>query len=157
MDALSIIHHKLNHTSTVTSRLSSSDPNLQNVPRGDTSNVKKMFTSRFGEVGRMAEIDYSQLEVVVQGVLSRDKQLMEDLNNKVDFHCKRLAAKLGEDYDSVWNKCHKEEDATYKAMRTNAKIFSFQRAYGAGAETIATETGMARSEAEELIAAEERL
>lgn len=152
-----VIHHKINHTSTVTSRLSSSDPNLQNIPRGDKSNVKKMFRSRLGKDGRMVEIDYSQLEVVVQGVLSRDPQLMRDLNNRVDFHCKRLAAKLGEEYDYVWDMCHKVEDATYKAGRTNAKVFSFQRAYGAGAETIATETGMPRSEVDELIKAEERL
>jgi len=152
-----IINHKLNHTSTVTSRLSSSDPNLQNVPRGDTSNVKKMFVSRFGEDGKMAEIDYSQLEVVVQGVLSRDPQLMADLNNKVDFHCKRLAAKLGEDYEHVWKMCHEVEDTEYKKGRTNAKIFSFQRAYGAGADTISNETGMPRSEVDELIAAEEKL
>lgn len=153
----SIIHHKLNHTNTVTSRLSSSDPNLQNVPRGDTSNVKKMFRSRFGADGRMAEIDYSQLEVVIQGVLSRDTQLMEDLNNRIDFHCKRLAAKLHEDYDHVWKMCHEVEDHEYKKGRTNAKVFSFQRAYGAGADTIANDTGMPRSEVDALIEAEERL
>lgn len=163
VDDEGILHHKLNHTSTVTGRLSSSDPNLQNVPRADEddsgkakSNVKRMFRSRF-ENGSMAEIDYSQLEVVVQGVLSRDKQLMEDLNNRVDFHCKRLSAKLHEDYDFVWNKCHTEKDSEYKKGRTNAKVFSFQRAYGAGADTIATDTGMPRSEVDALIEAEERL
>tara|TARA_R110002096_G_scaffold110795_4_gene241969 strand:+ start:202 stop:2514 length:2313 start_codon:yes stop_codon:yes gene_type:complete len=157
VDSSGIIHHKLNHTSTVTSRLSSSDPNLQNVPRGDTSNVKKMFRSRFKSGGKMAEIDYSQLEVVVQGVLSQDPNLCKDLNDKVDFHCKRLAAKLGEDYQHVWDMCHKVEDPTYKKGRTGAKIFSFQRAYGAGAETIANETGMPRSEVDALIAAEEQM
>ncbi len=157
VDDAGIIHHKLNHTSTVTSRLSSSDPNLQNVPRGDTSNVKKMFKSRFGDAGRMAEIDYSQLEVVVQGVLSEDKQLCQDLRDKVDFHCKRLSAKLNEDYQHVWDMCHKVEDPIYKKGRTGAKIFSFQRAYGAGASTIANSTGMPQSEVDELIAAEERL
>ena len=157
VDDHGIIHHKLNHTSTVTSRLSSSDPNLQNVPRGDTSNVKKMFRSRFGENGRMVEIDYSQLEVVVQGVLSNDPNLCQDLRDRVDFHCKRLAAKLNEDYEHVWKMCHEVEDAEYKKGRTGAKIFSFQRAYGAGADTIATETGMPRSEIDALIEAEERL
>ncbi len=157
VDSIGIIHHKLNHTSTVTSRLSSSDPNLQNVPRGDTSNVKKMFRSRFGETGRMAEIDYSQLEVVVQGVLTQDPNLCQDLRDRVDFHCKRLSAKLGEDYQHVWDMCHKVEDPTYKKGRTGAKIFSFQRAYGAGADTIANETGMPRSEIDALIEAEERL
>lgn len=186
-----IIHHKLNHTSTVTSRLSSSDPNLQNVPRGNTSNVKRTFTSRFGKDGRMAEIDYSQLEVVIQGVLSGDENLCRDLRNRVDFHCKRLAAKLGEEYEFVWDYCHVSKDtvelgafekwfaqigndsdtfklatgtvlergkiAFYKIGRTGAKIFSFQRAYGAGADTIANETGMPRSEVDALIAAEEKL
>ena len=156
VDDSSIIHHKLNHTSTVTSRLSSSDPNLQNIPRGDTSNVKKMFKSRF-ENGSMCEIDYSQLEVVVQGVLSGDPNLCLDLNNRVDFHCKRLAAKLGEDYDHVWKMCHEVEDSEYKKGRTNAKVFSFQRAYGAGADTIASETGMPREEVDELIEAERKL
>lgn len=190
VDSSGIIHHKLNHTSTVTSRLSSSDPNLQNVPRGDTSNVKKMFRSRFGAAGRMAEIDYSQLEVVVQGVLSKDPNLCQDLRDRVDFHCKRLAAKLNEPYDHVWTYCHISKDeavldkfdkwikaggadddtfdtgkqvlvrsqiAYYKKGRTGAKIFSFQRAYGAGADTIASETGMPRSEVDALIEAEERL
>ena len=153
----SIIHHALNHTSTVTGRMSSSNPNLQNIPRGDTSNVKKMFTSRFGEDGRMAEIDYSQLEVVIQGMLTKDKQLCEDLNNRVDFHCKRLAAKLNEDYEHVLHKCKVEEDAEYGAMRTGAKGFSFQRAYGAGVATIVEATGMSKADVEALIAAEQRL
>jgi DNA polymerase I-like protein with 3'-5' exonuclease and polymerase domains len=151
-----IIHHKLNHTSTVTSRMSSSDPNLQNIPRGDTSSVKKMFRSRF-ENGRMAEIDYSQLEVVVQGVLSGDPQLVKDLNDQVDFHCKRLSAKLGEDYSHVWKMCHEVEDPTYESGRTKAKQFSFQRAYGAGAPAIAASTGMSVEEVKELIQAEESL
>jgi DNA polymerase-1 len=153
----SIIHHQLNHTSTVTGRMSSSNPNLQNIPRGSTSNVKKMFTSRFGDEGRMAEIDYSQLEVVIQGMLTKDKQLCEDLNNKVDFHCKRLAMKLGEPYEEVLELCKVLEDAKYVAMRTGAKSFSFQRAYGAGVAAIMQSTGMSKADVEALIQAEESL
>ena len=149
-----IIHHKLNHTSTVTSRLSSSDPNLQNIPRGSTSNVKQMFTSRFVD-GYMAEIDYSQLEVVIQGVLSQDINLCNDLRNRVDFHCKRLAKKRGEPYEDVIRKAKVEEIPEYVEGRTLAKVFSFQRAYGAGAATIAEDTGMPKSEIEEFIRAEE--
>jgi len=148
-----IIHHKLNHTSTVTTRLTSNDPNMQNIPRGDKSDAKAMFTSRFGEDGRMVEIDYSQLEVVVQACLTRDKQLIVDLNNGVDFHCKRLSAKLGEDYASV--KAKSKTDPAYSAMRTNIKAFTFQRAYGAGATKIAASTGMSVEEVEELIRVEE--
>jgi len=153
----SIIHHQLNHTSTVTARMSSSNPNLQNIPRGDTSNVKKMFTSRFGEEGKLAEIDYSQLEVVIQGMLTGDPQLCEDLRNRVDFHCKRLSKKLDEPYEYVLRKCKVEHDATYMAGRTGAKEFSFQRAYGAGVPAIVESTGMSKNDVELLIQAEETL
>ena len=55
------LHHNLNHTMTLTGRLSSSKPNLQNLPGKDKSKVRKTFISRFGKDGRVAEIDYSQL------------------------------------------------------------------------------------------------
>tara|TARA_R110002012_G_scaffold299622_1_gene498820 strand:- start:872 stop:3178 length:2307 start_codon:yes stop_codon:yes gene_type:complete len=150
------IHHSLNHVKTVTSRLSSSDPNLQNVPRGDTSNVKKMFTSRF-EDGYMSEIDYSQLEIVVQGVLTRDPQLMQDLKDNVDFHIKRLSQKLGRPYDELWKLHHVDEDSDIGSQRTTAKYFSFQRAYGAGASAISNDLGVAKEEIEALIKAEEEM
>lgn len=161
-----IINHKLNHTNTITTRLSSSDPNLQNLTRGDQradgtwkSEVKKLFNSRWAvEGGRMVEIDYSQLEVVVQGVLTEDKQLLEDLNNRIDFHCKRVAQKQGCSYDDALLWCKDEDHPKYSVwsrLRTSAKIFSFQRAYGAGAPTIANATGMTVDEVKELIAGEE--
>ena len=153
-----IIHHMLNHTSTVTSRLSSSNPNCQNIPRSP-SRVKAMFVSRF-DGGKMAEIDYSQLEVVVQGLLSGDPQLVADLIAKVDFHCKRVAETYGITYEEALLWC-KDEDhpkyAEWNPKRTAAKIFSFQRAYGAGAATIALQTGLSKEAVEELITNEERM
>ena len=153
-----IIHHKLNHTSTVPTRLSASDPNMQNIPRQDKSEVKKMFISRFGDDGVMIEIDYSQLEVVVQGVLTGDLQLCEDLRNRVDFHCKRVAIKNHITYEEAVEWCKNEDNPDYKAgkkERTKCKIFSFQRAYGAGPALIAKSTGMTVPEVEALIAGEE--
>lgn len=160
------VHHKLNHTNTVTSRLSSSDPNLQNLTRADydadtgtyKSEVKAMFVSRF-EGGQMVEIDYSQLEVVVQGLLSKDRNLIRDLNDRVDFHCKRVALKNGVSYEFALDACKNEdhpEHAKWKKERTKCKIFSFQRAYGAGAALIAEETGMDVDEVKQLIAVEEK-
>lgn len=149
-----IIHHTLHHVKTVTSRMSASDPNMQNIPRAGTSKIKQVFTSRFGELGRMAEIDYSQLEVVIQGVLTGDAQLCEDLRNKVDFHCKRLAKKEDMDYDEVVTLCKVKEVVEWVVKRTKAKVFSFQRAYGAGVSTLVEETGMSKNEVEALIAAE---
>lgn len=151
-----IIHHSLHHVKTVTSRMSSSDPNLQNIPRGGTSQIKKVFTSRFPE-GRMSEIDYSQLEVVVQGVLSGDKQLTEDLLNKTDFHCKRLAAKLDRPYEEIWKLHHVDGCPDIGKQRTGAKNFSFQRAYGAGVDAVVESTGMSKADVEALIEAEEKL
>lgn len=155
-----MVHQKKNHTSTVTSRLSAQDPNLENLPRKDKSKIKRLFVSRFGEDGLMVEADYKQLEVVVQGVLSGDKQLCEDLRNRVDFHCKRIAIqpKYGVTYEQVLELCSNENGPDYykwKAIRTNTKIFSFQRAYGAGAVLIAASTGMTVEEVQELIKAEE--
>lgn len=157
MKGTHIIHHLLNHTSTVTSRLSSSNPNLQNIPRGDTSEVKKMFISRF-EGGMMMEVDYSQLEVVVQGLLSGDKNLCQDLRNKIDFHCKRVSAKFGCTYEEALHRCKDAtfaEHALWKTRRTKCKEFSFQRAYGAGAAAIAASTGMSIDDVKDLIEAED--
>ena len=150
-----LIHHQLHHVKTVTSRMSSSNPNLQNIPRKGTSKIKQVFTSRF-KGGKMAEIDYSQLEVVVQGVLSGDKQLLADLNNKVDFHCKRLAIKVGKTYEEVIHLCKVLEEADWVAQRTGAKNFSFQRAYGAGVAAIVESTGMSKADVEALIEGDEK-
>lgn len=155
-----IVHHGLNHTLTVTSRLSSSNPNMQNIPRGDTSRIKLLFSSRFGEDGVVLEADYSQLEVYGKGALSGDKNLKADLRAKIDFHCKRVAAKYGITYEEALRYCKDEtyEDyKTWKARRTGAKEFSFQRAYGAGAAAIAASTGMTVEDVEQLIEAEERM
>ncbi len=159
VDEKHIVHHSLNHTSTVTSRLSSNNPNMQNLPRADKSQVKRMFVSRFGADGDMVEIDYSQLEVVVQGLLSNDKNLCRDLINQVDFHCKRVALKHGIKYTDALYWCKDESYPEYKKWkkeRTKAKNFSFQRAYGAGAAEIAASTGMDLDEVKAMIEAEEK-
>ncbi len=162
-----VIHHKLNHVQTVTSRLSSSDPNLQNVPKADfdkdlgraKSVVKRMFVSRFVN-GMMIESDYSQLEVVVQGLLTGDTQMLQDINEGVDFHVKRLSVMLGEPYDEVYEKCHNEEHpeyVVYKGLRSKAKGFTFARTFGAGKASIAANTGMSEDDVQKLIDAEEEM
>lgn len=154
-----IVHHSLNHVNTVTTRLSSNNPNLQNLPRADKSRMKRMFVSRFGKDGVMGELDYSQLEVVVQGLLSGDKQLIEDLIKKIDFHCKRVAMKTGCTYEEALYRCKDEgfEDfKEWKAIRTKCKEFSFQRAYGAGAAAISGATGVPKEDIELMIRVEEQ-
>lgn len=133
-----IVHHVLNVVSTATTRLSSNRPNMQNIPRGDTSDVKRMFTSRYdnpnwlrwavgagvisqevhdecmvladaGErAGAIVEADYSALEVVTLAAFSKDENLVKALLDGIDMHCMRLAQTLGEPYESVLEKCKNE-------------------------------------------------
>ena len=127
--------------------------NMQNIPRKGNSVVKGLFCSRFSG-GKMAEIDYSQLEVIVQGWLTGDTNLRADIINGIDFHCKRLAQKKGEEYEDVLRKAKDDthqEHQQYSQERTGVKGFSFQRAYGAGAPAISEATGLPIDEVQQLI------
>lgn len=151
-----LIHHSINHTSVVTGRLSSSNPNLQNLSRGDKSKVKLMFVSRWGADGVIVQDDFSSLEVYVQANLTLCKQLIEDLKAGLDMHCLRLAAKEKMAYDEVLALCKgPNKTAEWGYKRTGTKEFSFQRAYGAGAEKIAETTGMSVEDVKALTAVEE--
>lgn len=145
-----IIHHRLNNCSTVTGRLSGSNPNMQNIPRDGTSKVKEMFSSRFGVEGRIVEVDYSALEVVALASISGDKNLLEQLLAGTDMHCYRLAGALGEPYEDVVAKCNDKshpDHKRYKQMRTDIKPKAFANQYGATAEGIAHATGCTVDEA----------
>ncbi|QPS45539.1 DNA polymerase A family protein [Burkholderia humptydooensis] len=151
----SIVHHMLNHTNTVTGRLSSSNPNLQNLSKGQKSRVKEVFESRWGEDGVIIQSDFSSLEVYVQAILTKAEKLIEDLKSGKDMHCVRLAAKEGKTYEEVFELCKIIADPEWDYKRTGAKVFSFQRAYGAGNKTIAESTGMPLEEVEALAQAED--
>jgi DNA polymerase-1 len=140
-----IIHHNLNHAITKTARLSSSKPNMQNLPGKDKSEVRKMFISRFGPEGVVVEGDYSQLEVVCKGVLSQDLVLLAALLNGVDFHCDWLAlspAGEGKTYDEVVYLCKKAHDPVWELKRKNIKPLTFGESFGAGVTKLAQDTGM---------------
>ena len=143
-DGSGIIHHRLNTCSTVTGRLSGSNPNLQNLPRDGTSRVKQMFTSRYGAGGRITEVDYSALEVVMSCVHTGDRKLLSLLQNGTDMHCYRLAFKEGKTYEEMYDLCHNADGPDYKywkQQRTDIKPPSFAAQYGATAKGIAFATG----------------
>ena len=150
-----VINHYLNHTSTVTGRMSAKSPNCQNIPRGDTANVKRMFESRHGSEGVTIEADYSQLEVVVQGYLTKDPNLIRDLLAGVDFHCKRVALKNSISYEVALDYCKVQELPEWKSERTKCKKYTFQREYGGGVALIAKFTGMSEEEVTNLGNAED--
>lgn len=157
-----LVHHSINHTSTVTGRLSGNAPNLQNIPKGNKSKAKQMFVSRYpgGDIGQS---DFSSLEVYCQAWLTKPKLLIKDLLEGLDLHCVRLAAKEAKPYEEVLKLCkgYFQDDGTFidaieewDYKRTGAKVFSFQRAYGAGVATIAKATGMSVEDVQALIDAE---
>lgn len=167
VDGEGLIHHMLNMCSTVTARLSSSNPNLQNIPKGNKSDVKTIFVSRF-EGGKIIQSDFSSLEIYVQANLTLCKQLIADLAAGLDLHVVRLAQKEHMDYDEVkklakgWKETTASGELIHHApvkewdyKRTGAKVFSFQRAYGAGVKKIAESTGMAEEEVQALADAED--
>lgn len=164
-----IVHHSINHTSTVTGRFSGSNPNLQNIPKGNKSKAKQMFVSRF-EGGSILQSDFSALEVYVQANLTKCSALIQALLKGTDMHCLRLSKKEHMDYDEVFKLCkgwrETAADGTviehaavdeWDYKRTGVKVFSFQLAYGAGAATIAKATGMDIEEVEALMLAENEL
>lgn len=83
----SIIHTVFNQTLTTTGRLSSSEPNLQNIPVRDAEgkNLRKMFISRF-DGGKLISADYNQIELRLLANFSGDGKLIEDYNNGADVH-----------------------------------------------------------------------
>lgn len=149
-----LIHHSLHMVRTVTARLSSADPNLQNLPRGDTSDVKQMFVSRF-EDGASVSSDFTSLEVYCQAYLTGDRQLIADLIAGLDMHCARLSAVEHMDYDDVLVLCKVKKDPVWTVKRTHIKTYSFQRAYGAGADKIAAFLKVAVDEVKKWITADD--
>lgn len=163
-----VIHHKINHTAVITARFSSSDPNLQNIPKGDKSDVKTVFVSRFGEyvlvdpdlgtmqfrrTGKICQSDFKSLEIYIQAILTQCRQLIEDLKAGLDMHVVRLAQKEHLEYEEVLALVA-SGDATWKKKRTGSKNYSFQRAYGAGVAKIAGTTGLTEEEVQQLVDAD---
>ena len=80
-----MVHPQFMQCVTSTGRLSSRNPNFQNMPRGNTFPVRECITSRF-KGGKILEGDYSKLEFRVAGFLASDKQVLKDVKDEVDVH-----------------------------------------------------------------------
>jgi DNA polymerase I len=150
-----IVHHNLNHTVTVTARLSSNSPNLQNLSGKGKSKVKALFKSRFGEDGLMAEADYSQLENICKAVLSGDAAYGQAIRDGKDFHCDWVylsPAGEGKTYDDIVHLCKVAKDQKWVEKRKNIKSLNFAEAYGAGISKLAAASGMSAEEVKATIA-----
>ena len=134
------IHTSFNQTVTATGRLSSSDPNLQNIPvrSEDGKDIRRAFVSRVGE--EFFSADYSQIELRIMAHLSGDKQMVEAFNSGQDIHA-ATAAKI---YKKDISEVTKEE-------RSKAKSANFGIIYGISAWGLAEGLGIDRKEAKALI------
>lgn len=80
-----MLHPHFSQTNVVTGRLSCSEPNFQNIPRGDKLPIKRIIQSRFDN-GEIIEMDFAQLEFRVAAFLSQDTQAISDILEGVDVH-----------------------------------------------------------------------
>jgi len=135
------VHTTFNQTVVSTGRLSSTDPNLQNIPvRTDIGKeIRKAFIpSNTSNV--IVSADYSQIELRVMAHISQDKNLINAFKNGLDIHSATAAV--------LFNKSLNEIDAN---MRRVAKTVNFGILYGLGSFGLSQRLGISRREASEII------
>ncbi len=134
------IHTSFNQTITATGRLSSSDPNLQNIPVRDElgREIRKAFIADKGNV--LISADYSQIELRVLAHFCRDKNMLKAFNQNLDIHAHTAALVFGVN----------EKDVTPE-MRQRAKGVNFGIIYGLQSYGLSKQIGISIGEAREFI------
>lgn len=135
------VHTSFRQAIAATGRLSSDNPNLQNIPirsqRGQE--VRKAFIAR-DENYVLISADYSQIELRIVAELSGDEKMTEAFEKKIDIHSATAAKVYGVPLEEVT-----------KEMRYKAKSVNFGIIYGQGAFGLAENIGVSRTEAKEII------
>lgn len=135
------VHTSYAQAVAVTGRLSSNNPNLQNIPiRSDRGReIRKAFIPR-GEGRVLVSADYSQIELRIVAAISGDENMCDAFKHGKDIHTATAARVFGV-----------AEDAVTKEMRYKAKSVNFGIIYGQGAFGLAENLGISRTEAKEII------
>ncbi|MCL4179933.1 MAG: DNA polymerase I [Verrucomicrobia bacterium] len=135
------IHTTYQQLAAATGRLSSQDPNLQNIPiRTEMGReIRKAFVPR-DEEHRLLSADYSQIELRIIAALSREPGLLEAFRSDLDVHVATAARVFGVGLEAVTPE-----------MRTQAKMVNYGIAYGISAFGLAQRLGIARSAAATII------
>ncbi len=134
------IHSTFHQTVTATGRLSSSDPNLQNIPVKTElgREIRKVFAAKDGFV--LVDADYSQIELRVLAHMSGDARMQEAFRENADIHTKTAAQIFGV-----------AEHMVTPEMRMRAKTINFGIIYGMGDFTLASDLKTSRKEAKNYI------
>lgn len=134
------IHSSFNQTETRTGRISSTEPNLQNIPVRTPigRELRKFFAGSDGNL--LVDADYSQIELRVLAHVAEDKAMQEDFLEGRDIHSSTAAR--------VFNI---PQELVTSEMRSKAKAVNFGIVYGIGAFSLSKDIGVSRKEADEYI------
>ena len=134
------IHSSFNQTETRTGRISSTDPNLQNIPvRTELGReMRKFFNARDGWM--LVDADYSQIELRVLADISKDENMVEAFRQNQDIHSITASQVFDMPLDYVTSQ-----------MRSKAKAVNFGIVYGIGAYSLAKDIGVSNKEAKNYI------
>ncbi len=136
-----VIHTIFNQTLTNTGRLSSSEPNMQNIPTRDEEgrNLRKIFVSKFND-GLIVSADYSQIELRLLANMADEKSMIEAYQHGVDIHTKTASEIFNVPIDKVTS-----------AMRRDAKAVNFGIIYGISDFGLSQNIKTTRNKAKEYI------
>lgn len=134
------IHTTFNQDVAATGRLSSTNPNLQNIPirTEQGRRIREAFITDGDKV--LVSADYSQFELRLAAVLANDESLINDFNGDVDIHTKTASQVYGVAMDDVT-----------KGQRRDAKVINFGVLYGMSPHGLAANTGMSFGQAKDFI------
>lgn len=134
------IHTTFNQTEARTGRISSLEPNLQNIPvrTEEGKRLREYFIAPKGRV--LCDADYSQIELRVLASIAKDKNMIEAFTSDTDIHTATAAQVFG-----------MPEDMVTPIMRSRAKAVNFGIVYGIGAFSLSKDIGVTRAEADSYI------
>lgn len=134
------IHSTLNQVETKTGRISSAEPNLQNIPvRTEVGReLRKFFIAKDGCV--LVDADYSQIELRVLAHIADDKNMLDAFNNDMDIHTITASQVFNMPVEMVT-----------PLMRSRAKAVNFGIVYGIGAFSLGKDIGVSRAQADKYI------
>lgn len=140
VDANNRLHTTFHQDVAATGRLSSTHPNLQNIPIRSRlgKKIRHAFVADDGNV--LVSADYSQFELRLAAVLANDTALIDDFNNNIDIHTKTASEVYGIPMEAVTSD-----------QRRNAKVINFGVLYGMSPHGLSAATGMSFSEAKRFI------
>jgi DNA polymerase I len=135
------VHSSFNQALTATGRLSSNNPNMQNIPirTEEGAKIREAFVPRNDEHVLLAA-DYSQIELRIIAEISQETNMLEAFHSGLDIHRATAARVFGVAYDEV------SQEQRYRAKTVNFSII-----YGAGSTNLSKQLGIKRAEAQELI------